>query len=94
MMSVPLIELRNGDLYADPGGPVPDVPAGYVRDLAEAHRLHLTVTPGACAKRTEKKCASGAVSRLWCSEKGVVNPGACCRCQGLTGNLTQAMEAE
>lgn len=36
---VPLLRMPNGDLYADPGGPVPDDVEGYARDPDRPHRL-------------------------------------------------------
>lgn len=34
-----LVKLRNGDLYADPGGPLPELRDGFVRDERYPHRL-------------------------------------------------------
>lgn len=87
-----LREMSSGDLLADPGGPVPEVPAGYARDPAVPHRLHLVPRPAACASRSEKKCLVGKQVRLWCTAKGLVNPGVCCRCQKLVTPFANPME--
>jgi hypothetical protein len=84
-----LREMSSGDLLADPGGPVPDVPVGYGRDGANPHRLHLTVVPGDCEHRQTGTCLQRAVARWWCNRdsKTPVNPGTCARCQGLVPNF-------
>lgn len=77
------VELRDGSLRFDPGGPVPEVPPGYSRDTVQPWRMNLTAVPNACADRRTTPCRHG-LARWWCRRDSLpVNPGACCRCQGI-----------
>jgi hypothetical protein len=87
-----LREMPNGDLLADPGGPAPGVPPGYTRDAAQPHRLHLAPEPRDCAKRDIRQCPQQRSPRWHCAQKGIVNPGVCCRCQGIIEPLANPME--
>ena len=84
-----LHEMPSGDLVADPGGPVPDVPKGYTRDTEDPHRLHLAIEPKACEHRRVRHCPNGRHCRYRCMKKDglPVNPGVCARCQGLLAPL-------
>lgn len=86
-----LREMPSGDLLADPGEEEPAVPVGYSRDAADPYRLHLVPAPTACVNRSETRCAQGTQRRLWCSSKGLVNPGVCCRCQKLVPPFADRM---
>lgn len=85
-----LREMPSGDLLADPGGPVPEVPAGYRRDVADPHRLHLAVTVQDCVSRSLTQCQHGA-PRWWCTAKGLVTAGVCARCQKLVKPFADPM---
>jgi len=92
-----LREMPNGDLLADPGGPQPEVPEGYVRDAADPHRLYLVPVPEPCDRRSIVNCQQmPSARRWWCStpgqvHRGLVNPGVCARCQKLVQPFSDPM---
>lgn len=81
--SAQAVELRDGSLRFDPGGPRPDVPKGYAQDPGDPWRLTLKVVPGPCPERRVTPCAQGPARWRCRREDRYTNPGICCRCQGL-----------
>lgn len=80
--AVQAVELRDGSLRFDAGGPPPVVLKGYARDPMDPWRLNLEVKPGPCEQRRADACRTG-LPRWFCVRRAVpVNPGVCCRCQG------------